>query len=121
MFVHTAEGRAGWCQLTPSCRDCAQGHPVLTGASFAALSGERGLTVSGDDSPLRHFEHPHDGTGDQNTAGVDRRGCAHGRDGRDHHGCAGADGTALVDAEFAVLHARIDELQAELDHLLHQE
>ncbi|ODU06868.1 MAG: hypothetical protein ABS81_03470 [Pseudonocardia sp. SCN 72-86] len=101
VFVDSGHGRNGWRQLTPCCTHCSDRRPVLTLEKFAALTGEGGIDVRVDHAPLSNFLTP------------DRPPVDYGQQHRVS--------TPVVDAELAVINARIDELQSHIDRLLHRD
>lgn len=82
----TGAGVVGWGQLMPMCRACLQSRPALTLAEFAALLGEIPVRTEG---PAIRPAAPDAAAEDQLLP--------------------------LLSAEIAVLHARLDELQSQLD------
>lgn len=102
VFIDAGTGRTAWRNLTPSCVHCSDGRPVLPLDKFAALTGTAGLEVRVDRAPLRNFIVP-----DRPLTG-------------DGVGAPG-DATPVVDAELAVINARVDELQSHVDRLLHRD
>jgi len=96
-FVDSGGGRLGWRQLVACCAVCAGDRPTLTRDSFAALTGDKTLQVRADHDPLRRFAVTTDG------APTPR------------------DGYAVVEAELAVVNARVDELHAQVEDLLRRD
>ncbi|MGD9987538.1 hypothetical protein [Pseudonocardia sp.] len=92
LFVDSGAGRLGWRRLVACCAGCAGDRPTLTLDTFAALTGDDALQARADHEPLRRFVIA--------TGGAPR------------------DGDAVVEAELAVVNARIDELHARVEDLL---
>ncbi|WP_300611707.1 hypothetical protein [Trebonia sp.] len=85
-LTDAGSGIVGWRQLTPVCAPCAAGRPVLLMAEFAARL----------DGPVRVEPAPAAAAGAE---GADTR----------------TDAIAVLTAEIALLHARLDDLQSRLD------
>ncbi|ODU05605.1 MAG: hypothetical protein ABS81_07155 [Pseudonocardia sp. SCN 72-86] len=94
LFVDSGGGRLGWRELVARCAGCAGERPTLTRDSFAALTGDDTLRAHADREPLRRFETA-------TTTETPARA-----------------GDAVVDAELAVINARIDELHTQVEDLL---
>ena len=98
-------GLVGWRHLSPVCERCAMHRPaLLTLPEFATrLGGEAAVTV---DAPLVPARTP-PGPGSLEPGSLDPdSGAGLG---------AGEPPLAVITAEIALLHARLDELQARLD------
>ncbi|MFC5209187.1 hypothetical protein ACFPM0_21825 [Pseudonocardia sulfidoxydans] len=103
VFTDSGDGVMGWRQLSPCCASCAAGKPVLPLPTFAQLTGQDGVVAAVDRQPLRHF------CSQSGLFFTDDRVVAEGNlPGRD----------PLLDAELAVVNARLDELQRQLSRLL---
>ena len=91
LFADADDGVVGWRRLVPSCGTCLRSRPVFTLEEFGALAG--GIPV-GSDGPAIRVTGQRLGTTDDELV-------------------------PLLSAEVAVLHARLDQLQSQLDRLTH--
>jgi hypothetical protein len=93
-LAEAGTGLVGWRHLTPVCRRCAAtAPPVLTLREFAALAGPAVRVTVPETRP--------DAPGAPAEAALP--------------GVAGASPIAVLSAEIALLHARLDDIQSRLD------
>ena len=107
-LADAGSGLVGWRHLTPVCAACTTGRPALALPEFTArLDGHVrvGQLLSG--SPLATDISAGTGTG---TGTAERTGKA-----RELPAGAGESPIAVLTAEIALLHARLDDLQSRLD------
>lgn len=88
LLAETGAGVVGWRQLTPTCRACLRARPALTLAELAALAGD--VPVRSEGPANRRESDPE---------------------------AADKELLPLLSAEVAVLHARLDHVQSQLDRL----
>jgi hypothetical protein len=114
-LAEAGSGLIGWRHLVPVCGRCAAGRPVLTMREFAArLDGPVRVEVpeaaapapSRPEDSVPRYGAPTDGT---STDSGPRYGAP--TDGA----AAGESQFAVLAAEIALLHARLDDLQSRLD------
>jgi hypothetical protein len=99
-LVDAGSGLIGWRHLTPVCGRCSGGRPALTLTEFTArLDGPVRVAALLSSSPLVA------GAGDTRETPVPR----------DLPADAGESPIAVLTAEIALLHARLDDLQSRLD------
>ncbi|MGH3320150.1 MAG: hypothetical protein ACRDN9_08215 [Streptosporangiaceae bacterium] len=94
LFADTGHGNVGWHRLEAVCVLCVGRHPVLRFAEFAELAGN-GLAVFG--APQARHDLP------GRSASPD---------------LAGAEIVPVLSAEVALLQARLDDVQRQLDRLV---
>jgi hypothetical protein len=95
MLADAGTGLVGWRHLAPVCGHCAAGRaPILTLPEFAARTGGS-ITVADSADP-----------GSSIRSSLDERPLPEG---------AGESPIAVLSAEIALLHARLDDIQARLD------
>jgi hypothetical protein len=107
-LADAGSGLVGWRHLAPVCGGCLAGQPALTLADFTArLDGPvrvAGLLSAAALAASGQGQADQDRTGQGQTAGPDRAA-------RD----AAESPIAVLTAEIALLHARLDDLQSRLD------
>jgi hypothetical protein len=89
-FADAGDGLVGWRRLLPLCAACAASRPVLSLEEFARLAG--GVSISRDEQALAWAANSVVPASD-------------------------SDMIPLLSAEAALLHARLDQLQSQLDRL----
>jgi hypothetical protein len=101
-LTDTGAGLVGWRQLRPSCAACAAQRPLITSGSFAARLGGQ-VRVIADEAAASWPGPVPDASG---RPGVPPPG-----------GPPDAEAIAALGAEMALVHARLDHLQAQVSRL----